>query len=255
MKRIAFDEFYRELYGERWTDLRDALLREPPTQRFDEGLLKPYFLDEASVTAARALSVQKGDQVLDLCAAPGGKTLVLATAMGPAGSLTANDRSSARRARLRRVIDEHLPGEVRERIQVTSHDASRWGLHERDRYDRVLVDVPCSSERHVLRSPEHLAKWTPARTRHLAIQAYAILAAGFAAARPGGTILYATCTISTAENDEVVRKLLRKQAGRVEVDHPRARLGEPTELGWILLPDRAGGLGPIYFSRVRKIGP
>lgn len=252
MKGIGFDEFYGGLYGERWSELRLALEREPAALGFERGLAAPYFLDPASVEAAQALNVAPGDRVLDLCAAPGGKSLVLAAAMGREGTLTANDRSSARRARLRRVLDEHLPPELRARVSVTPHDASRWGLHERDAYDRVLVDVPCSSERHLLRSPAHLAKWSPARTRHLAVQAYAILAAGFAAVRPGGSVVYSTCTVSSYENDEVIRKLTVKRGAEVLLDGPELAIGEPTELGWLILPDRCGGLGPIYIARVRK---
>jgi 16S rRNA C967 or C1407 C5-methylase (RsmB/RsmF family) len=255
MSRIGFDEFYKRLFSERWTRLRAALLDEPPSNSFSEGLLKPYFLDAASVTAAYALDVREGDRVLDLCAAPGGKSLVLAAAMGVQGSLVANDRSSARRARLRRVLTDHLPDELLQRVSVTPHDASRWGLHETDAYDRVLVDVPCSSERHVLGSPSHLAKWTSARTRHLALQAYAILAAGFSALRPGGTIVYCTCTVSTSENDEVIHKLLKRQGDRVVLERPMAPFGEPTDYGWIILPDRCNGLGPMYFARTGKREP
>ncbi|HUX21960.1 MAG TPA: SAM-dependent methyltransferase [Spirochaetia bacterium] len=253
MEKMGFDEFYEGLYAERWPALRKALLAEPPSNSLSEGLLKPYYLDAASVSAACALEVQDGDRVLDLCAAPGGKSLVLAAALGDGGSLVANDRSSARRARLRRVLSQHLPPDLLDRVQVTSHDASRWGLHESDAYDRVLIDVPCSSERHVLTSAPHLAKWTSARTRHLAMQAYAILAAGFAALKPGGTLVYCTCTISPAENDGVIAKLLKKQGERVLLVPPSAPCGEASEFGWIILPDRCEGLGPMYFARARKI--
>lgn len=252
MAGMSFDEFYESLYTDRWPALRAALLASSPSNSFSEGLKKPYFLDAASVTAAHALGVREGDRVLDLCAAPGGKSLVIAASLGENGTLVANDRSSARRARLRRVLEDHLPAELLERVQVTSHDSSRWGLHEQDIYDRVLVDVPCSSERHVLTSPGHLSKWTPARTRHLALQAYAILAAGFTALKEGGTLLYCTCTISVAENDGVIAKLLKKRGDRVLLTPPAAPCGEPTEYGWIILPDRCEGLGPIYYARAVK---
>ena len=91
-----------------------------------------------------------GDRVLDMCAAPGGKSLLLAEAMGDAGRLVANELSPTRRAKLKTILEDCLPGEQRKHIQVTGHDATRWGLHEPDHYDRVLLDAPCSSERHVL---------------------------------------------------------------------------------------------------------
>lgn len=247
-----FEQFYSALYLDRWPALREAMLAPQESVPLQEGLSRPYFLDEASLIAAQALAVGPGDEVLDLCAAPGGKSLVLALAAGPSGSLVANDRSSARRSRLKRVIADHLPSPLAARVRITSHDAARWGLYERDAYDRVLVDVPCSSERHLLSAPSYLAKWSPARTRHLAAQGYAMLAAAVDAARPGGTILYSTCTLSPRENDEVVERILTRRERLVTCEGVQAPCGEPTRHGWIILPDRCAGRGPIYFARLRK---
>lgn len=252
MGTTEFEQFYAALYRDRWPALREALVGPQSAVALEEGLQRPYFLDEASLDAARALDVEPGDTVLDLCAAPGGKSLVLALAAGPTGSLVANDRSSARRSRLKRVITDHLPSLLAERVRITSHDATRWGVYEKNAYDRVLVDVPCSSERHLLSSPAHLAKWSPARTRHLAAQGYAMLAAAVDAARAGGTILYSTCTLSPLENDEVVERILKRREGLVAGERVQASCGEPTRYGWIILPDRCAGRGPIYFARLSK---
>lgn len=307
-ERPSFDRYYEELFAGRWPALKEALLASPAMVSLSDGLRAPYYLDRASIVAARALRVRPGERVLDLCAAPGGKSLILALAAGPAGSLTANDRSSERRARLRRVLAEHLPPELLARVRVTGHDASRWGLHERGLYDRVLADVPCSSERHLVASPRLADGWSPARTRHLAIQAYAILAAALDAARAGGVVLYATCALSPLENDEVIAKLLERRGPEVGVDEPAAvavelaggsspplaadpapsagiapadpspppphageatarrgpppfgALGRPSEaeatrFGLQLWPDRADGMGPIYFARLHKCDP
>ncbi len=272
-QRISFERYYQELFPERWPALKAALAADPATVRLEAGLRQPYFLDMASVIAAAALAVQPGERVLDLCAAPGGKSLVLALAAGPSGSLTANDRSSERRSRLRRVLSDHLPPELLARVRVSSHDAARWGLHERGAYDRVLADVPCSSERHLVASPQLVARWSPARTRHLAIQAYAILASGLDAARAGGTLLYATCALSPHENDEVIGKLLERRGRELALDGPgllaeslaesavlrtllpagrRGLSPELTRFGLQLWPDKAQGMGPIYFARIEK---
>ncbi len=248
----GFDAYYRGLFSERWAPLHEALLAPPEQIPYSRGLLRPYFLDRASLLAAESLEVGDGHRVLDLCAAPGGKSLVLAGAMGGRGTLTVNERSSARRARLVRVLDEHLPEEVRNRIDVTGHDAARWGLHEQNAYDRVLLDVPCSSERHLLHSPPHLDAWSPARTKHLAVQAYAMLASGFEALVPGGMLLYSTCALSPLENDRVVEKLLRKKGDRCETLALRLPEGEETEHGLQIWPDRSGGIGPIYCARIGK---
>jgi 16S rRNA C967 or C1407 C5-methylase (RsmB/RsmF family) len=77
---MEFFDYYENLFGERWPALLESLKGEgcATELRFGEGL-EPYYLDEASVFAAKALDVQPGDDVLDMCAAPGGKTLVIAS--------------------------------------------------------------------------------------------------------------------------------------------------------------------------------
>lgn len=254
----AFNEYYRELFPDRWPALRDALLRDGVYEELTDGLLKPYYLDPASAAAARLLpvpgdGVASGDgTVLDACAAPGGKSVILARRMGPHARLVANERSARRRARLHRVLDDHLPPDVRSRVTVTGHDATRWGLYERDAYHAILLDVPCSSERHVIRSEASLAEWSPKRSRRLAIQAFAMLAAMIDAARAGGHILYATCALTPQENDEVIEKALDRRGDRLEVIPATLPSGETTQFGTQVLPDRAGGAGPLYACLLRK---
>jgi len=137
-------------------------------------------------------------------------------------------------------------------VTVTGHDATRWGLHEQSTYDAVLLDAPCSSERHVLQDAKALSQWSSARTKRLAVQQFAMVAAALEAVRPGGHILYSTCSISPSENEAVIEKLEKKRAGRYEeiaVDAPYAQaLGH----GKIILPDTANGRGPLYFCLLRK---
>ncbi len=260
----SFNEYYRELFPDRWPALREALLQEGVYEELRDGLLQPYYLDPASAAAARLLPVpgdgartengaaQSHGTVLDACAAPGGKSLVLALRMGTNARLIANERSARRRARLHRVLDEHLPADVRDRVTVTAHDATRWGLHEQDAYDAILLDVPCSSERHVIQSEASLAEWSPKRSRRLAIQAFAMLAAMIDAARPGGHILYATCALTPQENDQVIEKAFRRRGDRLELVPASLPGGEATKFGAQVLPDRAGGAGPLYASLLRK---
>ena len=96
-KQIQFDRYYQEIYKERWQTLKTALLEQTTPVAFQYSpSCQPYYLDEASVIAASALPVEKGNTVLDMCAAPGGKSLVLAKKLGGSGSLVCNDRSSKR---------------------------------------------------------------------------------------------------------------------------------------------------------------
>ncbi len=198
------------------------------------------------------MEVQPGQQVLDLCAAPGGKSLVLALALGGRGELTANDRSSARRARLHRVLEEHLPPELYGTVKVTGRDAVSWGIHQPDRYDRVLLDAPCSSERHVSESPKHRERWSESRTKVLARQAYAMAASALLTVKPGGLVVYSTCALSPLENDAVMDRLLKRKGDILEMLPAHAPWGEPTGRGWQIWPDRAEGRGPIDFARFRK---
>ncbi|WP_018525100.1 hypothetical protein [Alkalispirochaeta alkalica] len=250
-----FHEYYRELFGDRWDSLRNALAGDSPRIALGD---PPYYLDPASAAVARLLPL--GKKNLDLCAAPGGKTLILASRLGEGATLTANERSRARRERLRRVLKEHLPGDLHPRLHVTGHDAQRWGLHEPNQYDAILADVPCSSERHVLADPLELARWNPKRIRRIATTQFAILAAAIDSARPGGYILYVTCALTDQENDLLLERALARRGQRVEALSldPASLSGEglsspeATTWGLQILPDRCDGAGPLYCALLRR---
>ncbi|OQS00075.1 Fmu (Sun) domain-containing protein [Thraustotheca clavata] len=218
----------------------------------DMGYTKEYDLDPASVQSASLLPIEKYDTVLDMCAAPGGKSLVLARQLAGFGKLVCNERSSTRRAHLHRVLDDHLPEEWRRIIDTTNHDATRWGLHEINLYDKILLDAPCSSERHSLHSSETLAEWSPSKTKRMAIQQYAMLCAALDAVRAGGLILYSTCSISSTEILDCIEKLLKKRAGMVEVQLIIVESGEPCKYGHQFWPD-VTGTGPNYCCLLKKI--
>jgi len=237
----AFDRHFSSVYGDRWPGLREALAAPGRPEAHLDGLVKPYYLDGASVRAAQALGVQPGDEVLDMCAAPGGKTLVLALALAGTGRLVSNDRSSDRRGRLKRVIAEHLPEAWQANVTVTGFDATRWGLHEQNAYDRILLDAPCSSERHLVHSPAHLAEWSPNRTKTLAQQALAMLCGALEALKPGGRLLYSTCSISPEENEGLLERFAAKRPGQFTV------LSQS-----LVLPDQADGEGPLFSALLEK---
>lgn len=248
----ALDARYATLYGERWPSLRAALESDDAdyeTVSFPSRA--PYALNSASADAARILNVSPGDTVLDLCAAPGGKTVILAAALNGRGRLTANDLSPQRRRRLKTVVSTVLPPEIARTVAVTGRDAALIGRNEPEHYDRVLADVPCSAEAHLLRRPQELARWTPARVKSLVLRQSAILLSGLDALKIGGELLYSTCSIAPEENDGVIAKLLKKRPGAAEfipIDAP----GEATEFGRIVLPDAERGRGPLYFCKLRK---
>ncbi|MDR2078684.1 MAG: 16S rRNA methyltransferase, partial [Treponema sp.] len=108
----------------------------------------PYALDRASVLAARSLRLPPAGIILDACAAPGGKSLVIASALGEGPWLLANEFSARRRGRLIRVLDGHLDAEKRARVRVSGFDAAALGGRRREqgRFSGILLDAPCSSE-------------------------------------------------------------------------------------------------------------
>ena len=251
---MGFFDYFEEVYGERWPALLESLKGEGCATKlqFDDAL-EPYFLDEASVFAAKALAVEPGMDVLDMCAAPGGKSLVIASMLKGAGSLQCNDRSPDRRLRLQHVLENSLPESWRSIINVTGYDGVKFGMHKKECYDRILLDAPCSSDRHVLNSPSRLEVWSVKRVKRLSVEQGSLLASAVDALRPGGELIYGTCALSPLENDAVVAKILKKRKMmefvRIE-DLPEG--ADRTELGVHILPDKTRGCGPIYCAKMRK---
>lgn len=254
MDNPEFEGFYRSLFAQRWPRLSAALRSEAPAFPYSEGLLKPYYLDSASVLAAQSLRLPDEGLVLDACAAPGGKSLVLASRMKEGVSLLANELSRERRRRLREVLDSHLDAQRRQRVRISGFDAAAQGGRrgEWGRFAAVLLDAPCSSEAHVMGSPAALAAWTPARPRILAARQWSLLSAAFLLLRSGGSLVYVTCALSSLENDGVAGRLLAKYPGQVILDPPDFPQGEKTAYGRLILPDAFPGMGPIYVTRFTR---
>lgn len=283
-----FESFFKSQYGERWAALREALVR-PERQIFrrnlfvqtqvmqtndlqscefiansfwrpenrvliknEMGLYEYYVMDPASVLVALALEVQPEDEVLDLCAAPGGKTLVLAEQLD-GGSLISNEMSESRRSRLMRVLHEYIPHDRRQNISVKGLDGNQYGLRMPEAFDRVLADVPCSGERHLLENHKELELWSEKRSRNLAVRQISLLSSAWLSCRSEGRIVYSTCSISPLENDAVVAKLVKKRGAQILRPARFEELDflEKTEFGYGILPDRSG-FGPMYFAVIQK---
>src|SRR5690606_34388237 len=118
--------------------------------------------------------------------------------------------------------------------------------------DKVLLDAPCSSERHVLEDSKELSLWAPGRSKAIAISQFAMLASALDIVKIGGVVVYSTCALSRLENDEIIAKLYQKRGGRFELLRKEFPFGEPTEYGWQILPD-ATGWGPFFLAAVRRI--
>lgn len=273
----AFEAFYREIYGGRWDSLA-AAFASPARQvslavkagggyELGSGTVggtcdgtigdtgqgrAVYYLDSASVAAAAGLELPASGDILDACAAPGGKSLVLAARMPSGCHLVCNELSADRRRRLKAVLDSCLPPDIRSRVYILGADASSLCLRRQAAFNAILLDAPCSSERHVLADPAALAEWRPSRPASLARRQWALLSSAYIMLAPGGNLIYSTCSINPGENDGVVARLLAKHGGDLEVLFPDFPEAEKTEHGAIMLPDRAAGAGPLYVCSLRK---
>jgi len=158
----------------------------------------------SSILAVLAADPQPGERVLDLCAAPGGKSALLADLVDGDLELTANDRSRARSHRMKRLLD--LLG-VDARIRTGPGE--RFDPREDASFDRVLVDAPCSGEgRFRTDDADTFDQWSPKAVRRLASTQKSLLHAAIRLVRPGGVVIYSTCTLGATENEAVVRRAI-----------------------------------------------
>lgn len=277
----GFNSYYKEIFGDRWEVLKEALLKESVPVSYnlsrikgeEDGELRTYYLDAASILAAFSLPLKGAEEILDLCAAPGGKTLVISSLMDEDSKLTSNERSAERKHRLSKVVEEHIPSRIKENITVTCSDGAVWCKTKSNCFDRILLDAPCSSERHVLQDEKYLAQWSPARIKTLSMEQWALLSSAYRMLKDNGILLYSTCALAPKENDEVIERLFKKFDDCVNLsfesekyqnlknDEAKLQLFtdnvslpdfERTKYGYQILPDKQNGAGPIYFSIIMK---
>jgi 16S rRNA (cytosine967-C5)-methyltransferase len=168
----------------------------------------------ASMLVARTLDPQPGERVLDMCAAPGGKTTHIAALMGGEGAIVAVERHSGRAAALQRTCERMRASNV----SVQVGDAARFTTTER--FDRVLVDPPCSGLGTVQGHPDLRWRITPEAIEEMAQSQANILRAASAALTAGGTLVYSTCTLSPRENEQqAARAGLKLESARLVLPH------------------------------------
>ncbi|GIP48037.1 16S rRNA (cytosine(967)-C(5))-methyltransferase RsmB [Paenibacillus sp. DXFW5] len=225
------------------------------TSWYREGLISVQ--DESSMLVAEALDPRPGMTVLDCCAAPGGKTCHIAEIMEGRGRVLANDIHPHKA----KLIEDQAKRLDLENIDTLSSDAMQ--LAERldaSSFDRILLDAPCSGLGVIRRKPD--LKWakTPGDVAEIAGVQRALLDSASGLLKPGGLLVYSTCTIEPRENAEMVASFLNRHPEfELAVDEPAGWSGRQpleaaagrVEAGLQILPQDAHSDG-FYIARLRK---
>lgn len=204
-----------------------------------------YVQDPSAMAAAELLQPQPGERVLDLAAAPGGKSTHLASLMQHQGVLVSNEIHS------QRVWDlaENLERWGAQNSVVLNETPARLAQHLPAFFDRVLVDAPCSGEGMFRKSDSARRDWSPELVQGCALRQGPILRQAARLVRPGGWLAYATCTFAPEENEGVVAAFLRQHPHFELVDvacQPGFAPGQPA---WLAPP------GPAALRRAVRLWP
>jgi 16S rRNA (cytosine967-C5)-methyltransferase len=230
---VEYDAVVREWIGE---NLVFELKSFPPLASlpsFRQGLF--YVQDPSTLLAVRELDPQPGESVLDLCAAPGGKTTFMAQVMQNQGRIVAQDADADRLG----LIVENC-----RRLGVTCVEACQLSTPDSQAalFDRVLIDAPCSNTGVMRRRIDLRWRIRPEEIERLRTLQCRLLEKAAARLKPGGTIVYSTCSLEPEENSQVVQEFLTK--------NPTFRLAAEREL----LPFRDGVDG-AYVARLVSAVP
>jgi 16S rRNA (cytosine967-C5)-methyltransferase len=230
--------------------LPEGLILEAPFDAFaspqwEQGLFMPQ--SRAAMAVARTLDPQPGEHVLDLCAAPGGKTTHLAALMRDEGRVVAVERHPGRARALARTT-ERMGATC---VEVVNRDAQE---PPEGRFDRVLVDPPCSDLGTLAARPDVRWRKEPGTPAELAAVQARILDAAADALEPGGVLVYSTCTISPAENERLVGAFLERRSDFAVDELPSdvPVWDHPSVPGFLqTLPHRDGTDG-FFIARLRR---
>jgi 16S rRNA C967 or C1407 C5-methylase (RsmB/RsmF family) len=166
-----------------------------------------YVQNASSLLPVLALDPQPGECVLDACAAPGGKALFIAELMKGEGEFVANDLSGVRAARMKKIFAAYG---VEEFVNVHHWNAMSFSRSHPLGFDKILLDAPCSSEKHVFNSPKHIRDWKSGRIKHLKKRQWTMLKSLWKALAPGGVLVYSTCAVTPDENELLINKFVQR---------------------------------------------
>lgn len=209
-----------------------------------------FYVQEPSATSAvPLLEIEKGDFVLDICAAPGGKSAQIASLLRNTGLIWSNEPIRSRAVVLlsnhermgisRGIVSSKYPDELCPQLAGV--------------FDKVLVDAPCSGEGMFRKNPDAVSEWSRSHVKSCAERQLSILISAAEALRPGGVMVYSTCTFSHEENEMTVKRLLEKCPELEPFDIDEG-FGRKTELSnAVRITPLEGGEGH-FAARFRKKG-
>jgi 16S rRNA C967 or C1407 C5-methylase (RsmB/RsmF family) len=197
-----------------------------------EAAERVYVQNLASQLPPLLLNPQPGERVLDLCAAPGSKTRQLVCLMRDEGEVAAVEAVRGRFFKLRANLEAQGASIVR----TFQRDGATVWRHRPEHFDRVLLDAPCSTEgRFRTDDPETTAYWSPRKVKEMTGKQKKLLFSAIQSLRPGGALVYSTCTFAPEENEGVLSRFLEKFEGKVEavpVELPAAFDARPGLAEW-----------------------
>lgn len=204
-----------------------------------------YYIQEPSGMAAGVfVDPMPGEKVLDLCAAPGGKTTHLAMKMEGQGLLVANEIYPARA----RTLSQNVERLGIRNVVVTNESSDRLAARFSGFFDRILVDAPCSGEGMFRKDHDAQAEWSLENVAMCSLRQSDILRDAAAMLKPGGRLVYSTCTFSPEENEGVISIFLKDEP-EFEIEHVRAYEGfAEGRADWISDPAE-------YIERTIRIWP
>ena len=209
-----------------------------------------FYLQEASaMVSAAVLNAQPGEKILDLCAAPGGKSSQIAFAMRGQGVLVSNEPIPSRA----KILAENLERLGVVNAIVTNEYPERLYPKWREFFDAVLVDAPCSGEGMFRREPAARDEWNPRSPEGCARRQSGILDCAAEMVRPGGRLVYSTCTFNRTENEFTIEAFLDRHPEFTPEEFALPGLGNSTNGALRVWPHRAQGDGH-FVARLRKAG-
>lgn len=201
--------WYREAFI-----LRRGTLRElQETALYRTGAI--YVQRLSSLLSPLVLDPQAGESILDIAAAPGSKTTQMACLMRGEGRIVAVDNNRVRCYKLRANVEQ----QAARNVEVVWSFGEAYARRHPGAFDRVLADVPCTAEGRFLTSePKSHRYWKPGKIREMVRKQKRLLAAAIMALRPGGSLVYSTCTFAPEENEGMLQWALERFAGLVALE-------------------------------------